>query len=544
MIIKSMFKHYFKKAINFLIIKDYFDGVLQEYNSIKENIYYIESFQNDKLMCTKEKEILIYNLLEEKLILKENFSSDIRNFKIKVLRNDLICLYKKERFSYKINNILLFEYKENKAKNEYSLKEIAKIPEAANDLLLFGQNIICFKNKCLHIYNPIKAKNKKYQLQNVVNLPYSTTNYKGIIIAKNGQNRNVGIFGYKKGENIIIFLMSKNLLKLSNYSIKNTSLLDDDIYYPDLIEIKLYKNNIIMFLGNIYLLSFDGNELKISKKIYCAGYIDNINMTKTGEIYAFGKDFVYKLDDDTKSFYKVSLEIKGNIKHMNLLENDKKIFVIKTKDENTKLCVLKKYNILKHYINFYIRLIFYLFSFRALALGNWKINISFSYFLKTIIFYWVLLKIGWGFKGTWIIALIMIIFIIRILLKCSIKIVNEFYNFVYSMFKGIIDVIKSIKEYKFTKWNINISFNNLIEYIIEYILLFLALLRTRWRFKGTWIIMTIIIIVAVLSLLKVSIKLVNYLTSFAYSLFKELIDFVDSIYNFFQGILQVVNIVI
>jgi hypothetical protein len=267
-------------------------------------------------------------------------------------------------------------------------------------------------------------------------------------------------------------------------------------------------------------------------------------MTKTGEIYAFGKDFVYKLDDDTKSFYKVSLEIKGNIKHMNLLENDKKIFVIKTKDENTKLCLLKKYNILKHYINFYIRLIFYLFSFRALALGNWKINISFSYFLKTIIFYWVLLKIGWGFKGTWIIALIMIIFIIGILMKWSIKIVNEFYDFVYSLFKGIIDVIKSIKEYKFTKWNINISFNNLIEYIIEYILLFLALLRTRWRFKGTWIIMTIIIIVAVLSLLKVSIKLVNYLTSFAYSLFKELIDFVDSIYNFFQAILQVVNIVI
>jgi hypothetical protein len=333
-------------------------------------------------------------------------------------------------------------------------------------------------------------------------------------------------------------------LKLSNHSIKNTSLFDDDIYYPDLIEIKLYKNNIIMFLGNIYLLSFDGKELKISKKIYCAGYIDNINMTKTGEIYAFGKDFVYKLDDDTKSFYKVSLEIKGNIKHMNILENDKKIFVLKTKDENTKLCLLKKYNILKHYINFYIRLIFYLFSFRALALGNWKINISFSYFLKTIIFYWVLLKIGWGFKGTWIIALIMIIFIIGILMKWSIKIVNEFYDFVYSLFKGIIDVIKSIKEYKFTKWNINISFNNLIEYIIEYILLFLALLRARWRFKGTWIIMTIIIIVAVLSLLKISIKLVNYLTSFGYSLFKELIDFVDSIYNFFQGILQLVNIVI
>ena len=138
----------------------------------------------------------------------------------------------------------------------------------------------------------------------------------------------------------------------------------------------------------------------------------------------------------------------------------------------------------------------------------------------------------------------MIIFIIRILLKCSINIVKDIYDFVYSLLKGIIDFIKSIKEYKLRKWNINISFNNLIEYIIEYTILFLALLKTRWRFKGTWIIMTIIIVVAVLSLLKFSVKLVNYLTRFAYSLFKELIDFGDSIYNFFQGILQIVNIVI
>ena len=540
--IKKMIKQYFKRAMKFFIIKDYFDGVLREYNSIKDNIYYVDSFHNDKLICTKENQILIYNLLEEKLILKENISSDIRDCKIKVLSNNLICLYKKERFSYTNSYILLFEYKENRIKKEYSLIEISKIPGAANDLLLYGQKILCFKNKCLHIYNSLQKK--KYQLQSVFNLPNSTTNYKGILIAKNNKDKNIGVFGYKNGENIIFFLVNKNFLKLTNHSIKNTSLFDDDIYYPDLIEIKLYNNNIILFLGNIYLLSFDGQELKISKKIYSAGYIDNINMSKTGEIYAFGKDFVYKLDDDTKSFYKVSLEIKGNIKSMSLLENDKKIFILKTKDENTKLCTLKKYNILKHYINFYIRLILYLFSFRALAFGNWKINLSFSYFLKTIIFYWVLLKFGWGFKGTWIIPLIMIIFIIRILLKCSINIVKDIYDFVYSLLKGIIDFIKSIKEYKLRKWNINISFNNLIKYIIEYTILFLALLKIRWRFKGTWIIMTIIIIVAVLSLLKFSVKLVNYLTRFAYSLFKELIDFGDSIYNFFQGILQIVNIVI
>ena len=540
MIIKNMIKQYFKKVLNFFIIKDYYDGILVEYNSIKDNIYQIEQFQNDKLICTKEKQILIYNLLEEKLILKEDVPSDIQDCKIKVLRNDLICFYKKERFSFTINYILFFEYKENKTKNEYSLKMKAKIPEAANDILLYNKKILCFKNKCLNIYNSLN--NEKYELQIIINLPNSTTNYKGII--QNHKDKNIGIFGYKKGENIIFLILNKNFLKLSNHSIKNTSLFDDDIYYPDLIKIKLYNNNIIMFIGNIYLLSFEGNELKILKKIYCTGYIDNIHMTKNGELYAYGKDFVYKLDNDTKSFYKVSLEIKGNIKSMGILENKKKVFILKTRDENTKLCQLCKYNILRHYINYYIKLIFYLFSFRALALGNWKLNISFSYIFKTVIFYWVLLKIGWGFKGNWIIGLIIIIFILRFLFKFSLKIVTDIYDFIYSLFKGSIDFVKSIREYKFKKLNINFIIKHLIENIIEFSILLFALSRNKWRFKGTWILITIIIILIILSLLKFSMKLMNYLSTFAYSLFKELIDFINSLYNFCQGILQIINIVI
>ena len=377
-----MFKKCFKKVKNFFIIKDYFDGVLTEYNSIKEDIYHIEPFQNDKLICNKPKQILIYNILEEKIIIKENIDSDIHDCKIKVLPNNLISIFKRERFSDKLNYILLFEYKENKEKNEYSLKKYAKIQETANDILLHKNKIICFKNKCLNIYNLLK--NEKYELQTIINLPESTTNYKGII----QPNGNIGIFGYKKGKSIIFLNLKKNFQSLANYSIINENIFNEDIYYPDCIQIKLYnKNTVIMFIGNIYLLNFNNNELNIQSKIYCYKFIDNIHLTKKGEIYAFRKDFVYKLDLEMKSLYKVSLEINGNMKCLGVLENEKKIFILKTKNEYIKLCHLTEYNIIRHYLYYYLKLIAYLVSFKALALGDWNIKIKFSSFIKTIIFF-------------------------------------------------------------------------------------------------------------------------------------------------------------
>lgn len=453
MIIKKIAKEYLKKALNFLIIKDYFDGVLCEYNSIKENIYQIETFQNDKLICSKEKQLLIYNVLNEKLILIENVSTNIQDCKIKVLKDNLICIFRKERFSYTVNYILLFEYQENKDKNEYSLKSSGKIPEAANDLLFHRNNIICFKNRALNIYSSLG--NKKYDLQTIINLPDSTTNYKGIIQS----NGNIGIFGYKMGEGIIFLSLKKKLQLMKNYSIKNKYIFDDDIYYPDSIKIKLYKHTIIMFIGNIYLLSFNNNQLKILKKIYCTGYIDNIYTPKSGEIYAFGKDFVYKLDFESSSLYKVSLEIKGNIKSLGILENDQKIFILKTQKENTKLCHLVKYNIFKHYINYYLRFILYIISIKALALGNLKINnISISNFFKYIIPFWILLKLGWGFKWSWkIITTMIVIFAIRSFVLWFIKIGN-------SVFKEIIDLLNFL--YKFCIDILQV-FNNLLENFLQ-----------------------------------------------------------------------------
>ena len=232
---------------------------------------------------------------------------------------------------------------------------------------------------------------------------------------------------------------------MTNYSIINENVFNEDIYYPDCIEIKLYnKNNIIMFIGNIYLLYFNNNELKILNKIYCYKFIDNIHLTKNGEIYAFRKDFVYKLDLETKSLYKVSLEIKGNIKYLGILENNKKIFILKTKNKNIKLCHLTKYNIFKHYLYYYLKLIFYLVSFKALALGDWNIKIKFSSFIKTIIFFWVLLKLGWGFKGSWIIIIILATFAIRSVIKFSIKLFNDFLELTYFLLDEFIDFINSI----------------------------------------------------------------------------------------------------
>ena len=457
-----MFKKCFKKVKNFFIIKDYFDGVLAEYNSIKEDVYHIETFQNDKLICNKQNQILIYNILEEKIILKKNIESDIHDCKIKVLPNNMICIFRRVRFSEQINYILLFEYKENKEKNEYSLKEYSKIQETANDILFQKHKIICFKNKCLNIYNLLK--NEKYELQTVINLPESTTNYKGIILP----NGNVGIFGYKKSKSIIFLSLKKYLQLMTDYSIINEKIFNEDIYYPDSIEVKIYNiNKIIMFVGNIYLLYFNNNELKILNKIYCYKFIDNIHLTKKNEIYAFRKEFVYKLDLETKTFYKVSLEIKGNIKYLGILENEKKIFILKTKNENIKLCHLKKYNIIKHYLYYYLKLIFYLASFKALALGDWNIKLKLSSFIKSFIFLWILLKLGWGFKGSWIIILIIVIFAIRSVIKFSIKLFNDFIELTYYLFGELNDFINSI--YYFFK-EIILIINCIIYNILEDIL--------------------------------------------------------------------------
>ena len=105
--------------------------------------------------------------------------------------------------------------------------------------------------------------------------------------------------------------------------------------------------------------------------------------------------------------------------------------------------------------------------FKALALGDWNIKLKLSSFIKSFIFLWILLKLGWGFKGYWIIILIIVIFAIRSVIKFSIKLFNDFIELTYYLFGELNDFINSI--YYFFK-EIILIINCIIYNILEDIL--------------------------------------------------------------------------
>ena len=247
-------KNFFKEKI--ISIKTFFNRIniftktLGEYDRIafEKNILQIKLFKKDKLICESEYDLYIFNLLTKKIILKKRIGYwyDIKIFK---KNKFFLCDYTSE-----IYNIKLFEFIENKKRNEYYLKKLNEIPQKSNNLFLNKNSIIVFKKDFCFIYNFLE--NKRFELETKISLPDNGLCYSGI-----SQNSKIYITGLVKRK-LFFWNLKKYQFKL--ISVFNT---DDEI----LVNVILSKNNVILiseinYIKYIYLLSYE--DLKIKVKEY------------------------------------------------------------------------------------------------------------------------------------------------------------------------------------------------------------------------------------------------------------------------------------
>jgi hypothetical protein len=245
---------------------------------------------------------------------------------IKTFGNDKFIVYNVEGNEYTEEDLRLFLFEDNR--NNYSCKELLKISEKANNILIEGTKLICIKKRIINIY--ILIKENIIQLQSKIVIPQIIDKYsfnKGFFMKKN----KLKIIEYR---NKYIELWSLNKYKLKH----ENHIIIDNFFLGNKIIVGILNNNdsILFFICN-YIYEYSFKNKAILQKIKFDNYweIIGIYITDNDEIYVNDKNKIYTLDLKNKNKAHYTLT-RFNYQFENSL-------VILEQDANNKLFIVNSY---------------------------------------------------------------------------------------------------------------------------------------------------------------------------------------------------------
>jgi hypothetical protein len=314
------------------INKNYFK-ILHEYDSLEisnQKIQHLQLFQKDKIICLFNNYIEIYNIFEKKLLCKKKIYNNIFYYEgireIKTFGNDKFIVYNVEGNEYTEEDLRLFLFEDNR--NNYSCKELLKISEKANNILIEGTKLICIKKRIINIY--ILIKDNIIQLQSKIVIPQIIDKYsfnKGFFMKKN----KLKIIEYRN-KYIELWSLNKYKLKHENHIIIENFILGNKI----IVGILNNNDSILFFICN-YIYEYSFKNKIILQKIKFDNYweIIGIYITDNDEIYVNDKNKIYTLDLKNKNKAHYTLT-RFNYQFENSL-------VILEQDANNKLFIVNSY---------------------------------------------------------------------------------------------------------------------------------------------------------------------------------------------------------
>lgn len=233
------------------IFNKYYFKTLHKFKSIKvpnRTINNIKLLSNNKLLCLNERNVLIFNISNNKLvyslIYNDNFINNEILDKIELVENDRFLLYNN-------NYVLFYKILEDKEKDTFDCLELGQYsiyPQKMEKYLIYSnKKIIYIKSNTICIFNI--SKDNSFEMQTRLNSELLNT--------ENKYNLTVHIYPFILNSKILGYL---RYLKLEFWDIKKCKY----IYTSDDFEVNLFfcKPIIITMKDNI-LINNDFDKLII-----------------------------------------------------------------------------------------------------------------------------------------------------------------------------------------------------------------------------------------------------------------------------------------
>ena len=325
-----------------IFINRFYLNFLYEFDSFANNGLIenqLKLFQHDKIICLFNDKIKIYSIFEKKILCQINIgsslSSDNRN--IQTFSNNKFILFNSDKLVENENKFIVYQFIENKEKKEYTCKEIFKIKETSNYILIKKNTIICFKNTLINIYNLVNQS--EFQLQSKIYLPPELNLF------------SLAHFCFHKGfllndKTILIFHCKENIMKLWTFKAYKFKYYDyiklgENILYQSIIIEKLKDIDQILININNYIYIYSYKRKKVLNKIKLPiNYMDKIlgiAILKNGDIYLNDRNYIYALDLENKKTFKLTKK----------RQFDNSLIVIEK--ENTNIFILNSKNKIKYF---------------------------------------------------------------------------------------------------------------------------------------------------------------------------------------------------
>lgn len=376
------------KIIDFPVIKYYFKS-LKEFDSFSipsQVISNIKLFQKDKIIClTGNNDILIYNIIEKKLLCKlESFSKKKSPAKIILYKYDKFMIYSQE-------DLRIFQFAKKREENNYVCRQLTKINEEADDIIIKNNTIFSLNNGDLNIYVPINKT--KFELQTKIFFPKAPNEFSDyyFLFIKNDKIKIIKYQDYT----IQFWSIKYYKLKYENSIEIDNDFLDYDFNYALLND----KDTILFVISNFfYLYSYQNKKIlkKIKNEKYY-GRIKDIFITKNNIIYFNDKLGIYTLDTKNQEVFQLintNYELNNNLIVL-ASENKKEIFIINSNNQihfmrNDTIYIIKK--------DLLYMILIFLFLFFPIFYNTRMLIISMKVSLELMLAIFIFIKIFDGFN--------------------------------------------------------------------------------------------------------------------------------------------------
>lgn len=303
----------------------------------KDIVEQIKLFQGDKIIIATESNLLIYSLIENKILVQQkvDFHNEHRTF---------IEIFGKNKNKFFINqkgkDILFFEFIEKK-NNKYLLKKLGQIPNKKRlyNILIKGQQLIIDesiyafdgisdkkaekfdKNKNVRKINTLKVynlNNLKFILK--INIPfmkaedddtYDLDIYKPLVFTLN--DKTLGLFE-SDNNGLITYTTFNESYALNEKKILNIQYISlNDLEFKE-VRCSNQNNNKFILYNNFcdwkQFFLYSSKDFKLINVINCPEYISRINVNEKGEVFLIPK---YLKDLKKNKFYFYEIGLTKNI---------------------------------------------------------------------------------------------------------------------------------------------------------------------------------------------------------------------------------------
>ena len=474
-------------------MNQYFKICKRDIGLFKKNVQYfeeliekIELFQEDKIIISTKKRLMIYNISEKKILVEKKME-----FKPNSSDEKIIKIYGKNKFlifNREHLNILFFELISNKKTNKYLLKQLGLIhvPHRWTKILIKGKQLILdycdvsdksdrnkykkknlekFDNKKNMIINNIKVYNlNNFEFILNIDIPFLKDekdilyphSYKPVFFTLN--NKTLGFFGADNIYNTCLIrfntfkksyaLNEKKLLNIQHIRLDNLGFME--------VKCSNKKNNKFILYNNTYtgfteFFLYSSKDFKLINVIKCPELLSGINIYEKGIVFGFANKFC-------NYFYEIGLEnnfilnnyIKYNLNDRHVrkilfLEKPQKLFInydfSNVSNFQIYLAESSLYYIILDILNFIICFFYISIFYKEIYRGN---NFPIEYFVIPIL---LILKI----KLNWTLLhfiLFNIILFLGIFLKFSVA-KGIGLSFLIVLFESVLLICHFLKDFHY-----------------------------------------------------------------------------------------------